>query len=51
MINEKTTCSQSKCTARMKYKRYKDYLRGTKTNPIIFSGNKRQACTNYIALK
>lgn len=50
MINKETTCNQTKCIAKGKCLRYKNYLRGTKTNPIKFSGNKKQACINYVSL-
>lgn len=49
-MDKQITCSQSKCVAKGKCIRYKNYLRGTKTNPVKFSGNKKQACTNYLSV-
>lgn len=49
-MDKKITCNNSKCIAKGKCLRYKNYLRGTKTNPITFSGNKKQVCTNYVSV-
>ena len=49
-MDKKITCNNAKCIAKNKCIRYKGFIRGTKTNPITFPGNKRQACTNYLSV-
>lgn len=47
-MDKNVTCNNTRCIAKNKCKRYKAFIAGTKTNPIKFSGNKKNACTSYI---